>query len=429
MGGYCFFLSALEYLIPKPLPFIRLGLANIPLLIALDIMPFSSFALLGFLKIIGQALISGTLFSYVFLFSLGGTGVSALFMYALRRQLGEKRISLIGVSAAGAFASNGIQLVLAYFFVFGKSIIYAAAPILGLGVVTGTLLGIFSEYFIRHSRWYARLKDPGIKDPEIEDAPDGIAAIQSEFTVKAHDAHEEEKKPAFRALRNFPVRFRKTRETFCLETFSSGALAVAGLCMIPALLLNPDTNTRVIQFLFFWFLAWLSGKKNNPFITVSVMLGIVLFNLLVPYGEVIYSIGPLKITSGALQGGVRRAVTLEGLFMLSRCCVRRDLRLPGIFGKIVGESFRIFSRLAEEKKLLSRENWIGRLDGLLVSYGEGAFPAGKNQQPLNANEKPEITGETPVPPVRTFAQRIILPVGIIFAWLPLLWQFRAFLRR
>jgi nucleoside recognition membrane protein YjiH len=56
-------------------------------------------------------------------------------MYALRRGLGKARISLIGVSAAGALASNGVQLVLAYYFVFGESIRYAAAPILALGIV------------------------------------------------------------------------------------------------------------------------------------------------------------------------------------------------------------------------------------------------------------------------------------------------------
>ncbi|NBK25683.1 MAG: heptaprenyl diphosphate synthase, partial [Spirochaetia bacterium] len=33
-------LSTLEYLIPKPLPFLRLGLANLPILLVLDIFTF-----------------------------------------------------------------------------------------------------------------------------------------------------------------------------------------------------------------------------------------------------------------------------------------------------------------------------------------------------------------------------------------------------
>ena len=436
LGGFCFFLSALEYLIPKPLPFIRLGLANIPLILALDIMPFSSFVLLGCLKITGQALISGTFFSYVFLFSLGGTGVSALFMYALRRWPGKERISFIGISTAGALASNGVQLVLAFFFVFGKSIIYAAAPILAMGLVTGMLLGIGAEYFVRRSGWYARMEDPSAAGSGFTVGShstgsyaagtdgigaDGIRAAQKALPVKAHEGNSG----------NFSARFRKARESFCFKNFSSGALAAAGLCMMPALLFNPNTGARIVQFLFFWALAWLSGKKNKPVITVSVMLGIVLFNLLVPYGEVLFSAGPLKITSGALQEGIRRAVTVEGLFMLSRCCVRSDLRLPGIFGEIVGESFRIFSRLAEEKKLFSRTNWVERLDGLLVSYGEESFHQENFPQKSVPPESYPPGGGT-AEAVFLLPGRIILLAGIILAWLPLvsalLQKFRVFPR-
>jgi Predicted membrane protein len=81
LGACCLFLSAVEYLIPKPLPFMRLGLANLPLMIALDIFPFGSYMILVCLKIFGQAIITGTLFSYVFLFSVTGTLFSALVMF------------------------------------------------------------------------------------------------------------------------------------------------------------------------------------------------------------------------------------------------------------------------------------------------------------------------------------------------------------
>ena len=419
LGGFCFFLSALEFMVPKPLPFIRLGLANLPLLLALDIMPFPSFLLLGALKIIGQALISGTLFSYVFLFSLGGTGLSALLMYALRKGLGKEQISLIGVSAAGALSSNGVQLVLAYYFVFGNSVRYAAAPILALGLVTGTLLGIGAEYFIRRSQWYAGAAN--LSAPPRENNQD----IGHDKVTRTETVPE----------KRFE-RFRKARENFCLKTFGSGELAVAGLCMMPALLLNPDTGARIVQSFFFWALAWLSGRKNNPIITVSVMLGIILFNLFVPYGEVLFAIGPLTITSGALWGGLRRAVTLEGLFMLSRCCVRRDLSLPGSFGEITGDSFRVFSRLTEEKQLFSRANWAGRLDGLLFSMGNEAawdnVTTTKAASEAGGKKEPGKTGVTSVHsrlPGRTIGPRIIILAGVILAWLPFLLTLRVFARR
>jgi uncharacterized membrane protein len=376
LGGLCFFLSTLEYMIPKPLPFIRLGLANFPLLLALDILPFKYFALLAALKIAGQALISGTLFSYVFLFSLGGTAVSSLLMYALRKCLGKKRISLVGISASGAMAFNAVTLIMAYYFVFGKSIRYAAAPILALGIVTGTILGFLCEYFIQRSKWYS--------DPDTHIVNEGL--------------NEGLAIPALKP------RAMNGRERFCVKTFSSLDLAIAGLCMIPALLFNQDTYMRLIQLLFFFFIALLSGKKINPLITLSIMLAIVFFNLLVPYGELLYSIGPLKITSGALLSGLSRAVTLEGLFMLSRFCIRSDLVFPGTFGKLAGESLRVFSRLAEAKNFFTRKNWIESLDGLLSGYTQ------------------DVSGEIKTVSEKKYSMsgRIILALVAILAWVPLI---------
>ena len=382
LGGFCFFLSALEYLVPKPLPFLRLGLANFPLLLALDVLPFPSFVLLIGLKVIGQALISGTLFSYVFLFSVAGTAVSALLMYAARNVFRKERISLIGTSTAGALAFNGVQLLLARVFVFGESVRYAAAPILGLGLVTGTLLGALCEYFIKRSTWY-KVKGKREKVKEKRES--------REQRAESNEQRKEEE-----------AKLRNAREAFCEKTFNSNELAVAGLCMVPALLFNPDTPARVLQFLFFFLLAWLSGKRNNLLIMVSVMAGIIFFNLLVPYGEVLFSLGPLVVTKGALMGGIRRAVTLEGLLMLSRSCVRRDLALPGAFGKIVGESFRVFSILTEERQFFTRRNWFSRLDGLLVSLEES--PA---ENEVVAEKNPATSGG-----------RLVLVIMVILAWLP-----------
>ena len=37
-AALCLFLSAIEYVIPKPLPFMRLGLANMPIVLALYVL-------------------------------------------------------------------------------------------------------------------------------------------------------------------------------------------------------------------------------------------------------------------------------------------------------------------------------------------------------------------------------------------------------
>ena len=161
LGAFCLFLSAVEYMIPKPLPFMRIGLANLPLMLALDIFPFSAFLVLVSIKVLGQALITGTLFSYIFLFSLTGTFLSALLMYLLRRALGRERITFIGIGTAGAMVSNVTQLALAWFFIFRENVRYIAPPFLGAGLVTGVVLGVFCEMFASRSQWYSHRRCDG----------------------------------------------------------------------------------------------------------------------------------------------------------------------------------------------------------------------------------------------------------------------------
>lgn len=158
LGAFCLFLSTVEYMIPKPFPFVRLGLANLPIMLAIDIFPFHAFLVLAAIKVAGQAIITGTLFSYIFLFSLAGTLFSSLFMFTLRRFLGARRISFIGVGTLGAMVSNITQLGLASFFVFAESVRFIAPPFLAAGLVTGALLGLFCERFASRSKWYAECK-------------------------------------------------------------------------------------------------------------------------------------------------------------------------------------------------------------------------------------------------------------------------------
>jgi heptaprenyl diphosphate synthase len=151
-AALCLFLSSIEYLIPKPLPFLRVGLANLPLLIALDLFPVPQYLLLLGLKIVGQSLIQGTLFSFVFLLSLVGSLASGLLMLAARRLFGSS-ISLIGTSILGALASNLSQLTLARYLVFGAGAWLVAPPFLIIGLVTSAVLGVFAEVYRSRSGW------------------------------------------------------------------------------------------------------------------------------------------------------------------------------------------------------------------------------------------------------------------------------------
>ncbi|MCL2232730.1 MAG: Gx transporter family protein [Treponema sp.] len=153
LGAFCIFLSSIEFMIPKPAPFMRIGIANLPLMLALDIVSFPAFLMLVGIKVVGQALITGTLFSPVVLYSLAGTALAALSMYALRRALG-RRVSFIGVGTMGAMMSSIAQMAMAWLFLFGSAARFIAPYFFAAGLVTGISLGLFCEVFTRRSNWY-----------------------------------------------------------------------------------------------------------------------------------------------------------------------------------------------------------------------------------------------------------------------------------
>ena len=157
LGAVCMFLSAIEYMIPKPIPFLRVGIANLPILISLDLLPVPLLLLLVVLKVLGQGIVGGSLFSYVFLFSAAGSFSSALAMLFVRRIFGG-RITLVGVGVIGALCGNAAQILLARVLIFGEGAWLIAPPFLALGTITAVLLGIFAERFAKRSRWLAGIR-------------------------------------------------------------------------------------------------------------------------------------------------------------------------------------------------------------------------------------------------------------------------------
>jgi len=165
-GALCLFLSAVEYLIPKPLPFFRLGLANLPLLLGLRFLKPVDLVLVLLLKVLGQGLINGTLASYVFLFSLTGSLVS-IFTMAMVYRFGGRHVSLVGVSLSGALGSSLVQAALAVLFIFGETARVILPFSIGSGVVTGLILGIFAEKFVSVSSWQKNIEKRYRKSVEV----------------------------------------------------------------------------------------------------------------------------------------------------------------------------------------------------------------------------------------------------------------------
>jgi heptaprenyl diphosphate synthase len=417
LGALCFFLSALEYLIPKPLPFMRIGLANLPLMIALDLLPLRYFAVLTLIKIAGQGIIGGALFSYVFLFSLAGSISSALLMYALRHVSG-RHLSFAGIGVAGAMCSNGAQLLLARFLVFGEGMRYLIPPFLGAGLVTGFALGLFCEAFRSRSRWFALQTGAG-PDAGFTHTADSSAGEAAGRRPPGSGGRRKADKAA---------RLRQKQRERWDGLFNSGELIIAALIAVLLFLFNPSTAGRGLQFLFFWFCAWASGKKTRPFVTLTVIAGIVLVNLLAPYGRVLAAIGPLHITAGSLAAGLRKAITLEGLFMLSGAVVRTGFAGLGvkhtpdakgvshplaIFIQLLGESLSVFGLISGRgARGVSRArvrpgHLIDDVDALLLELGPELTAAAA---PVTETPRPGATTKH-----RAGRGLLILGLGVVAA--------------
>ena len=343
LAALSLFLSTVEYMIPKPLPFMRLGLANAPLLIALRLPP-SSFFMMVFVKILGQALISGTLFSYIFLLSLSGTTLSATAMYLLRRASSEKYMSLAGVSITGALVSNITQIALARFFFLGPGALYIMPPFLAMGMVSGTALGLFCQHFTEKSRWY--------NGAPVETGAQAEAAALE--TAPGKHGRRRGRRPLFDTNRLPPA-----------PLFSAGLLLSAFMLFVEAPL------TRTALFLVFLLAALVTGKAGKLIFTLIFFMVIVLFNALLPYGRLIWRVGPVSLTEGALLQGVGKAATVEGLVMLSRITVSPRLHLPGRAGTLLAEAFTLLNRLLEKKGTIHAKTFIGDIDRVL---GEIAPP-------------------------------------------------------
>ncbi|MCL2599672.1 MAG: Gx transporter family protein [Treponema sp.] len=362
----CFFLSAIEYLVPKPLPFMRIGLANLPVLLAIHVLGAKDFFLLVLLKVVGQGLIGGTFLSFVFLFSIAGTFASALVMYALGRLSGGRLIGFVGMGCAGAMVSNGAQLVLARYLVFGEAVRYLVPPFLAAGFVAGIGLGMVCEYFCRRSSWYALrsgLRAGAAGDPGI------FLRGVSRAGVPAGTAPGDERRLG---------RSRKWDSMFAAEW-----LFIAGLVMALVFLHDRSMPAHVARFLFFCLLAWLSGKKIGLLSTVVFIAGVVFFNVLAPHGRVLFVLGPLRVTQGSLFLGLERAVTMAGLMMLSRACVRSSLGLPGKPGLLLAKAMRMLELMREKKAMIGKGHVIAGIDGMLLeleaadTYGPGDDPPAK----------------------------------------------------
>lgn len=153
LSAYAVGLHSIEALIPTPVPWLRLGLANIITLTTLYLYGLRAGMTVTLTRVFIRSLLAGTFLGPAFLMSLGGGVASTLVMWAAKKLFG-KILSPIGVSFFGALTHNITQLFLAYlFFVRRVEAILIISPfIIAAGIVTGIFNGIVTSLILKKIR-------------------------------------------------------------------------------------------------------------------------------------------------------------------------------------------------------------------------------------------------------------------------------------
>ena len=144
------FFAIAEHMIPKPLPWMRIGLANAITLYAFTILRPREVLLVVLSRTIASSLLVGSFLSVTFILSVTGALSSFAVMCLLYTCL-RRWFSLVGMSVAGAVASNMAQLFVVNAIFVQSSLSYYFVPILlGFALVGGVLSGLFGRFLAQN---------------------------------------------------------------------------------------------------------------------------------------------------------------------------------------------------------------------------------------------------------------------------------------
>ena len=131
--------------------------------------------------------------------------------------------------------------------------------------------------------------------------------------------------------------------------FKPASLALVGMVLMFVFLFTEGLIAKAVMLCLFALAAWAMGKRFSLVTTLSVSLGIIAANLIVPSGFVLAEFWGFRITQGALLEGIGKALTFEGLMYLSKASIMPGLKLPGRLGRIVAAAFTYYDRVVEYK--------------------------------------------------------------------------------
>ena len=136
--------GVLENLIPRPVPFIKPGLANVVTVAAIAKYGFWTGLRVNILRATGAAFLIGPLATPTYLLSLSGGIASALVMGSVKRIF-----SVTGMSVAGSLGSLSVQLLTASLLLPGLPAASLLLPLSIWGTLSGTITGIVAIVLLK----------------------------------------------------------------------------------------------------------------------------------------------------------------------------------------------------------------------------------------------------------------------------------------
>ena len=141
-------LSIIESLIPVFVPGVKLGLANVIILIMLYEFKVKEAFLVDLFRIILVGLLRGTIFNPTFFMSFAGGMLSFVMMYLFSR---IKIFSVIGVSVIGSVSHCIGQIIAAIILLSTDAVIYYLPFIVILSLATGVISGLICKVYLSRS--------------------------------------------------------------------------------------------------------------------------------------------------------------------------------------------------------------------------------------------------------------------------------------
>ena len=161
------YFSMIEAFIPKPFPWMKLGLANISTIIAIKNFDAKMGLKVFFLRVLIQAFVMGTFLTPGFVISFFAGLASTLLMIFLFKY--DKIFSVVAISSISAVVHNLVQLVVVYFLLFRGINVYSKGIFLFvfifilIGFISGWILGYLVNRFEKNRKTFDK-KLGGIED-------------------------------------------------------------------------------------------------------------------------------------------------------------------------------------------------------------------------------------------------------------------------